>query len=150
MRIGPNTRIAVVAAPSYFLRRPLPKRPQDLIAHDCINLRLPTFGSLYAREFEKVKRQLKVRVEGQLVFNGTGMILNAALAGFGVAYLPEDGGAGACHRGNIDPSTRRVVSAFSEVPFLLPEPPPGHARLRHSSRSAALPTLLSCLSDEPR
>ena len=90
VRIGPDMRMAVVGAPSYFERRPRPKKPQDLTAHDCINLRLPTFGGLYAWEFEKGGRELKVRVEGQLVFNGTGMILNAALAGFGLAYLPED------------------------------------------------------------
>ena len=90
VRIGPDARMAVVGAPSYFERRSLPKRPQDLIAHDCINLRLPTFGGLYAWEFEKGRRQLKVRTEGQLVFNGTGMILNASLAGLGLAYLPED------------------------------------------------------------
>src|SRR5712692_3674927 len=90
VRIGPDARMAVVGAPSYFERRPLPKTPQDLTAHECINLRLPTFGGLYAWEFEKGKRELKVHVDGQLVFNGTGMILNAALAGFGLAYLPED------------------------------------------------------------
>jgi DNA-binding transcriptional LysR family regulator len=90
VRIGPDARMAVVGAPSYFEKRQLPKKPPDLIAHDCINLRLPTFGGLYAWEFEKGKRKLKVRAEGQLVFNGTGMILNAALAGFGLAYLPED------------------------------------------------------------
>jgi DNA-binding transcriptional LysR family regulator len=90
VRIGPDAQMAVVGTPSYFERRSLPKRPQDLIAHDCINLRLPTFGGLYAWEFEKGRRQLKVRTEGQLVFNGTGMILNASLAGLGLAYLPED------------------------------------------------------------
>jgi DNA-binding transcriptional LysR family regulator len=90
VRIGPDTRMAVVGAPSYFERRLPPRRPQDLVAHDCINLRLPTLGGLYAWEFEKAKREIKVRVEGQLVFNGVGMILNAALAGFGLAYLPED------------------------------------------------------------
>src|SRR5260370_3101668 len=90
VRIGPDARMAVVGAPSYFERRRPPKRPQDLIAHDCINLRLPTFGGLYAWEFEKAKRELKVRVEGQLVFNGVGMMLNAALPGFGLAYLPKD------------------------------------------------------------
>jgi DNA-binding transcriptional LysR family regulator len=62
----------------------------DLTAHDCINLRLPTYGGLYAWEFEKNGRELKVRVEGQLVFNGTAQTLNAALAGFGLAYVPED------------------------------------------------------------
>jgi len=90
VRIGPDARMAVVGAPSYFERRPIPKRPQDLIAHDCINLRLPTFGGLYAWEFEKGRRELKVRVEGQLVFNATAQMISAALAGFGLAYVPED------------------------------------------------------------
>ena len=90
VRIGPDMRIAVVAAPSYFNARSEPKRPQDLIGHNCINLRLPTHGGLYAWEFEKDGRELKVHVEGQLVFNGTFQMLNAALAGFGLAYVPED------------------------------------------------------------
>jgi DNA-binding transcriptional LysR family regulator len=90
VRVGPDIRIAVVGAPSYFKARPEPKKPQDLIGHDCINLRLPTLGGLYAWEFEKGARALKVRVEGQLVFNGTFQMLNAALAGFGLAYVPED------------------------------------------------------------
>ena len=66
VRIGPDVRMAVVGAPSYFARRPKPRKPQDLTAHDCINLRLPTYGGLYAWEFEKRGRELKVRVEGQL------------------------------------------------------------------------------------
>ena len=90
VRIGPDARMAVVGAPSYFARRSPPKKPQELIGHNCINLRLPTLGGLYAWEFEKGKRQLKVRVEGQLVFTGTVQMLTAALAGFGLAYLPED------------------------------------------------------------
>jgi DNA-binding transcriptional LysR family regulator len=90
VRIGPDERMAVVGAPAYFDRRPIPKRPQDLVAHDCINLRLPTLGGLYAWEFEKGKRELKVRVEGQLVLNSSGLMLNAALDGFGVACVPED------------------------------------------------------------
>lgn len=90
VRIGPDMRMAAVGAPSYFARRPRPKKPQDLTAHDCINLRLPTYGGLYAWEFEKDGRELKVRVEGQLVFNNTDFCLDAALAGFGLAYLPED------------------------------------------------------------
>jgi DNA-binding transcriptional LysR family regulator len=90
VRIGPDMRSAVVAAPSYFARRPKPKRPQDLTAHTCINLRLPTHGSLYAWEFEKGGRELRVRVEGQLVFNASAPMLDAALTGFGLAYVPED------------------------------------------------------------
>ena len=90
VRIGPDMRMAAVGAPSYFARRPRPKKPQDLTSHDCINLRLPTYGGLYAWEFEKGGRELKVRVEGQLVFNNIPLRVNAALAGLGLAYLPED------------------------------------------------------------
>src|SRR5690242_4879365 len=90
VRIGPDMRMAVVGSPSYFERRPQPRTPQDLTAHDCINIRLPTYGGLYAWEFEKDGRELKVRVEGQLVFNNIALRLHAALAGFGLAYLPED------------------------------------------------------------
>jgi len=89
VRIGPDMRMAVVGAPSYFKKRPEPKRPQDLISHNCINLRLPTHGGLYAWEFEKAGRELKVRVEGQLTFNTTAQMLNAALSGFGLTYVPE-------------------------------------------------------------
>jgi DNA-binding transcriptional LysR family regulator len=90
VRIGPDARMAVVGAPSYFETRPRPKRPQDLTAHKCINLRLPTFGGLYAWEFEKGTREVKVHVDGQLVLNSTGMMLDAALSGFGLACVPDD------------------------------------------------------------
>jgi DNA-binding transcriptional LysR family regulator len=90
VRIGPDFRMAVVGAPSYFARRPKPKDPRDLTGHDCINIRLPTYGSIYAWEFEKRGRALKVRVEGQLVFNNIALRVNAALAGLGLAYLSED------------------------------------------------------------
>ena len=90
VRVGPDMRSAVVGAPSYFANRPRPETPQALTAHSCINLRLPTHGGLYAWEFEKGGRELRVRVEGQLVFNGTAPMLDAALAGLGLAYLPED------------------------------------------------------------
>jgi DNA-binding transcriptional LysR family regulator len=90
VRIGRDIRIAVVGAPSYFEGRPEPKAPQELVGHNCINLRLPTRGGLYAWEFEKDGRELRVNVEGQLVFNGTFQMLNAAVAGFGLAYVPED------------------------------------------------------------
>jgi DNA-binding transcriptional LysR family regulator len=90
VRIGPDMRMAVVGAPSYFAKRSTPKKPQDLTDHNCINLRLPTHGGLYAWEFEKGGRELRARVDGQLVLNGTIQMLNAALAGFGLAYVPED------------------------------------------------------------
>ncbi len=89
VRIAPDMRMAVVGAPSYFKSRAEPKKPQNLIAHNCINLRLPRHGSLYAWEFEKGGRELNVRVEGQLTCNGTAQLLNAALAGLGLAYIPE-------------------------------------------------------------
>jgi DNA-binding transcriptional LysR family regulator len=88
VRIGPDMRMAVVGAPAYFKSRSEPKTPQDLIGHNCINLRLPTHG-VYAWEFEKANRELRVRVEGQLTFNGTAQLLNGALAGCGLAYVPE-------------------------------------------------------------
>lgn len=88
VRIGPDMRMAVVGAPAYFKSRSEPKTPQNLIGHNCINLRLPTHG-VYAWEFEKGNRELRVRVEGQLTFNGTAQLLNGALAGCGLAYVPE-------------------------------------------------------------
>ena len=90
VRIGPDFCMAVVGTPSYFETRPKPKKPQDLTAHDCINIRLPTYGGIYAWEFEKRGRELRVRVDGQLVFNNIALRLNAVLAGLGLAYLPED------------------------------------------------------------
>jgi DNA-binding transcriptional LysR family regulator len=89
VRIGPDMRMAVVGAPSYFRKQSEPRRPQDLIGHNCINLRLPTHGGLYAWEFEKAGRELKVRVDGQLTFNTTAQMLNAALSGLGLTYVPE-------------------------------------------------------------
>lgn len=89
VRIGPDLRMAVVGAPAYFKGRPEIKRPQDLVAHNCINLKLPTHGNVYAWEFERGKRELRVRVEGQFTFNSTAELLNAALAGYGLAYIPE-------------------------------------------------------------
>jgi DNA-binding transcriptional LysR family regulator len=89
VRIGRDMRMAVVGTPSYFKTHAEPKKPQDLLEHNCINLRLPTHGSVYAWEFEKGSRELKVRVEGQLTFNGTAQLLNGALSGCGLAYVPE-------------------------------------------------------------
>ncbi|QFY60869.1 LysR family transcriptional regulator [Rhizobium grahamii] len=89
VRIGPDMRMAVVGAPVYFERRPKPQTPAELTDHNCINLRLPTYGGVYAWEFEKEGREVKVRVEGQLVFNNAQLRLNAALSGLGLAFVPE-------------------------------------------------------------
>jgi DNA-binding transcriptional LysR family regulator len=90
VRIGPDFRFVVVAAPSYFSNRAEPRSPGELTQHNCINLRFPTHGALYTWEFERSGRELNVRVDGQLTFNNSKQILDAVLAGFGVAYLPED------------------------------------------------------------
>ncbi|AOY02057.1 LysR family transcriptional regulator [Jeongeupia sp. USM3] len=90
VRIGPDMRMVVVGAPDYFGRRPTPQTPHELAGHDCINLRLPTHGGLLPWEFEKDGHRLNVRVEGQWVFNTTAPRLHAALAGFGLAFVPED------------------------------------------------------------
>jgi len=90
VRIAPDMRMAIVGAPGYLKDHPAPETPQALTQHNCINLRLPTYGGIYAWEFERAGREINVRVEGQLVFNSSKQILDAALAGFGVAYLPED------------------------------------------------------------
>jgi DNA-binding transcriptional LysR family regulator len=89
VRIGPDLCMAVAGAPSYFRSRPEPKKPQDLLGHNCINLRLPRHDSVYAWEFDKNGRELRVRVEGQLTFNATSQQINAALAGLGLVYAPE-------------------------------------------------------------
>ena len=90
VRIGPDLRMAVVGTPSYLRGRPEPKKPQDLVGHNCINLRLPSHGGVYAWEFEKGGREPKVRVEGQMTCNGANQMLTAALAGLGLAYIPQE------------------------------------------------------------
>jgi DNA-binding transcriptional LysR family regulator len=89
VRIGPDMPVAVVASPGYLEKRSVPTTPQDLTNHDCINLQLMSHGEIYAWEFKKDRQKLNVRVEGQLVFNGTKQILQAALAGFGLGYVPK-------------------------------------------------------------
>jgi DNA-binding transcriptional LysR family regulator len=90
VRIGPDLRMAAVAAPAYLARRPAPETPHDLAKHDCLNLRLPTLGGFYPWEFEKDGRVLNVRVQGQLAFNNARLILRAAEAGFGIGFVPDD------------------------------------------------------------
>lgn len=90
MPIGPDLRMAVAATPGYFARHPMPLTPQDLTAHNCINLRFPTRGGLHAWEFDRDGREIRVRVEGQLVFNAAPPALEAARAGLGLVWLPED------------------------------------------------------------
>ena len=90
MRISPDFHMTVVGSPSYFSTREVPAVPQDLTEHNCINLRLPTHGGLYAWEFEKDGQELNVHVQGQVVLNTSPEIVTAALEGYGLAYVPQD------------------------------------------------------------
>jgi len=112
VRIAPDMRMVVVGSPSYFAKRPVPKHPQDLVGHNCINIRLPTYGGLYVWEFEKDGRELKVRVEGQLVLNRLTQIVTATLAGIGLGFMPEDLAAAHVAKGRL-----RLVLADWCAPF---------------------------------
>ncbi|CAN7194449.1 LysR family transcriptional regulator [Rhizobium sp. LjRoot98] len=90
VRIAPDMRMAAVGSPAYFATRQKPQTPHDLTGHSCINMRLPTYGGIYVWEFEKDGHELRVRVEGRLVFNNIALRVNAAVEGMGLAYLPED------------------------------------------------------------
>lgn len=90
VRIGPDWRLVAVASPEYFAARGKPGRPQDLVGHSCINMRHETFGGLYAWEFEKDGQALRVRVDGQLTFNNSYAMIDAAVSGLGIAFVPED------------------------------------------------------------
>lgn len=88
--VGPDMRLIAVASPAYFATRPIPASPDDLLNHNCVNMRLPTLGGHYVWEFERDGREVRVRVDGQFSCGGIPQILNAAIDGCGVAFLPED------------------------------------------------------------
>ena len=90
MRIGPDWRLVAVASPGYLDEHGLPDHPQDLVGHACINMRHETAGGLYAWEFEKDGQELRVRVSGQLTFNNSYAMIDAAVSGYGIAYVPEN------------------------------------------------------------
>lgn len=90
MRISPDFRMLVVGSPDYFIKHPIPQTPQDLTSHNCANLRLSTHGGLFAWEFVKDGREVRVQVPGQMIFNTSSQLLTAALEGYGLAYAPED------------------------------------------------------------
>ena len=140
--IGPPLRMAAVAAPAYFAAHPAPRKPQDLLQHRCINLRLPTHGGLYVWEFERRGRPVNVHVEGQLTFNTTSHIVIAALAGLGLAFLPAEEFSPHLQEGRLVrvlddwcpafpgyflyyPSRRQPSPAFSLVLDALRSPAPG-------------------------
>ncbi|MES2054529.1 MAG: LysR family transcriptional regulator [Pseudomonadota bacterium] len=99
--IGPELRMAAVGAPAYFARHPAPRTPQDLSSHRCINLRMQSSGGLYAWELERDGREVRVRVDGPLIFNSSSMIQAAAVAGLGLAFVPEDQVAGRIADGTL-------------------------------------------------
>ncbi|CAB3731014.1 LysR family transcriptional regulator [Achromobacter kerstersii] len=142
MPIGPKLRMAAVAAPAYFAKHAKPKKPEDLTTHSCINMRFPTHGGLYVWEFARKAKQLNVRVEGQVTLNSTPHIVQAALAGLGIAYLPEEEFAPHIEKGRLIrvleewcpafdgyylyyPSRRQPSPAFSLVLDALRMPPQG-------------------------
>lgn len=90
IRVGPDWRMLAVASPQYLAAQPPPQHPQDLVQHNCINMRQATGGGLYVWEFEKDGQELRVRVDGQLTFNSSYPMIDAAMKNGGIAYLPED------------------------------------------------------------
>lgn len=110
--IGPPLRMAIAASPEYFASRPIPKKPHDLLNHNCINMRMQSSGGIFVWDFQRRGKQLNVRVDGQLVFNTSPNIVDAALAGLGVASLPEDEFAPHIEEGRLV----RVLAAWCE-PF---------------------------------
>ncbi|WP_026792227.1 LysR family transcriptional regulator [Pleomorphomonas oryzae] len=120
VRIGPELRLIVVGSPAYFASHPAPATPHDLVAHRCINTRLPTYGGLYAWEFEKDGQELKVRGEGQLVFNSTPQGLQAALDGFGLAFVMEDTARALIEAGRLVQVLDDWCTPFSGYHFYYP------------------------------
>lgn len=112
-RIGPDWRMAVVAAPDYFREHGVPKSPHDLTRHHCINLKLATYGGFYAWEFERDGEPVNVRVDGQLAFNSSVPILMAALAGHGLAYVPGDMAAPHLAEGRLQRALTKWCTAFT-------------------------------------
>lgn len=90
VRIGPQMRMALVGSPDYFVRHLAPREPQDLADHNCITTRMPTYGGLATWGLERDGREVKVRAEGQLIFNSLTIRIQSALDGLGLAYVPED------------------------------------------------------------
>lgn len=111
VRIAPDMRMAVVGSPDYFARYGEPQTPEQLADHRCINMRLPTRGGLYAWEFVHKGEEIRVRVEGQLILNSLPQRLDAAQAGLGLAYVPEETAQEAIDRGRLV----RTLEAYCPV-----------------------------------
>lgn len=103
VRIAPDGRLIPVASPTYITKHPAPVSPQDLVEHSCINLRLIGSGALYSWEFERDGRPLRVRVDGQLTFTSIALSIDAAVKGYGIAFVPEGAASPAIQRGELVP-----------------------------------------------
>jgi DNA-binding transcriptional LysR family regulator len=132
VRIGPDWRMAVVATPDYFAAHATPRTPHDLTLHNCINLRLASYGGYYAWEFERAGQKLNVRVDGQLAFSSSVPILEAALAGHGIACIPEDMAAPHIAAGRLRRVLKDWCPAFTGYHLYFP------SRRLHSPAFAAL------------
>lgn len=136
VRIAPDMRMAVVGTPSYFEQHPKPRKPQDLTAHRCINLRMQTHHNIYAWEFEKGSRELKVRVEGQVIFSNPTLCTQAALDGIGLAYLPQNLVQEHIDKGTLIHVLADWCAPFSGLHFYYPA---------HRQRSPAFALLVNAL-----
>jgi DNA-binding transcriptional LysR family regulator len=134
-----DVRMAVVGAP--FRGRPEPKKPHEPINHNCISLRLPTHGGLYAWEFERGRRELRVRVEGQLTYNTTAQMLNAALTGLRLADVPEGSAQPHLAKNRLKRALGGLVPSLFRLSPLLPEPAPILRGVCVARRCAPLPAL---------
>jgi len=102
VRIGPDWRLVAVGAPTYLDEHGRPEHPRDLVRHRCINTRQETSGGLYAWEFEKDGQAMRVRVDGQLTFNNSYAMIEPAISGLGIAYIPESMVHGAVDGGRLE------------------------------------------------
>ena len=141
VRIGPEMRMAIVGSPGYFERYPRPQTPQDLAGHNCINVRLPTYGGLFAWGLEQGEREVKVRADGQLVFNSLSMRMLSALDGLGLAYVPEDQVVAVHRRRAADPGAGGLVPVLPRLPPLLPEQAASVTGAHAVAGGSALPAL---------
>ena len=143
VRIGPDMRMLVAGAPAYLARHGRPRTPHELTAHDCINLRLPTLGGLYAWEFEKDGRPLNVRVEGQFVCNDVDLIVAAAVDGLGLCCLPDDHLTPFVAAGQLEAVLEDWSPPFAGYHLYYPSRRPASGAFSPASRRAALAGLAS-------
>ena len=147
VRIGPEMRMAVVASPAYFKRNPLPHSPHDLTAHNCINTRLPTYGGLFPWGLEKDGQEVKVRAEGQLVFNNLGLQVELCFGRAGTGIPAGRSGAASYRQGSPCARAGGLVPQVSRLPPLLSQPQALIAGADDPYRKATLPRRLTPLKD---